>query len=70
MCNVTVTDIPLNRYKRNFSIDCGLSESLLDPWVPQGFGGAGEKGYLFSGSWGTLLIILGELGSKHIILGI
>ena len=37
---------------------------------PQGFWGAGEKGYLFSGSWGALLIILGELGSKHILLGI
>ena len=37
---------------------------------PQGFGGAGEKGYLFSRSWGALLIILGELGSKHIIFGI
>ena len=31
---------------------------------PQGFWGSGEKGYLFSGSWGALLIILGELGSK------
>ena len=39
-------------------------------WAPQGFGGSGEKGYLFSGSWGALLIILGELGSKHILLGI
>ena len=37
---------------------------------PQGFWGSGKKGYLFSGSWGALLIILGELGSKHILLGI
>ena len=37
---------------------------------PQGFWGSGEKGYLFSGSRGALLIILGELGSKHILLGI
>ena len=37
---------------------------------PQGFWGSGEKTYLFSGSWGALLIILGELGSKHILLGI
>ena len=36
----------------------------------EGFWGSGEKGYLFSGSWGALLIILGELGSKHILLGI
>ena len=39
-------------------------------WGPQGFLGSGEKGYLFSGSWGALLIILEELGSKHILLGI
>ena len=37
---------------------------------PQGFWGSGEKGYLFSGSWGALLIILGELGSKNILFGI
>ena len=37
---------------------------------PQGFLGSGENGYLFSGSWGGLVIILGELGSKLIILGI
>ena len=30
----------------------------------QGFWGSGEKGYLFSGSWGALLIILGELGEQ------
>ena len=37
---------------------------------PPGVCGAGEKGYLFSGSWGVLVIILGELGSKHILLEI
>ena len=37
---------------------------------PQGFTGSGENGYLFSGSWGALVIISGDLGSKHIILGI
>ena len=37
---------------------------------PQVFWGSGENGYLFSGSWGALVIILGELGSKLIILGI
>ena len=40
------------------------------PVGPQGFWGSGEEGHLFSGSWGALLIILGELGSKHILLGI
>ena len=37
---------------------------------PQGFGGSGENGYLFSGSLGALVIILGELGSKLTIFGI
>ena len=37
---------------------------------PQGFWGSGENGYLFSGSWGALVIILGELGSKLMILEI
>ena len=37
---------------------------------PQGLWGSGENGYLFSGSWGALVIILGELGSKLIILEI
>ena len=37
---------------------------------PQGFLGSGENGYSFSGSWGALVIILGEVGSKLINLGI
>ena len=37
---------------------------------PQGFWGSGEDGYLFLGSWGALVIIKGELGSKLISLGI
>ena len=37
---------------------------------PQGFWGSGENGYLFSGSWEALVIILGELGSKLKVLGI
>ena len=36
---------------------------------PQWFGGSGENGYVFSGSWGALLIIQGDLGSKLIVLG-
>ena len=39
-------------------------------WAPQGFWGSGENDKIFSGSWGALVIILGELGSKLIILGI
>ena len=37
---------------------------------PQGFWGSGENGYLFSGSWGALIIIFRDLGSKLIVLGI
>ena len=37
---------------------------------PQGFWGSGENGYLFSGSWGTLVIIFRDLRSKLIVLGI
>ena len=36
---------------------------------PQGFWGSGENGYLFSGSWGALVIIFRDLGSKLIDLG-
>ena len=37
---------------------------------PQGFWGYGKNGSLFLGSWGALVIILGELGSKLTICGI
>ena len=37
---------------------------------PQGFWGSGENGYLFSGSWGALVIIFRDLRSKLIVLGI
>ena len=37
---------------------------------PQGFWGSGENGYLFSGSWGALVIIFSNLRSKFIVLGI
>ena len=36
---------------------------------PLGFWGYGEKGHLFSGSCGVLVIILLELKSKLIVLG-
>ena len=35
---------------------------------PPGVRGSGEKGYLFSGSLGVLVIILGEVGSKLIVM--
>ena len=34
---------------------------------PQGFGGSGDKGYMFSGSWEALLIIFRDLGSNLIV---
>ena len=37
---------------------------------PRGFWGSGEKGSLFSGCWGALVIIFRELGSKLMVLGI
>ena len=39
-------------------------------YEPHGFWGSGEKGYLFSGSWGALVIILREPGSNLMVLGI
>ena len=42
----------------------------LHKWGPQGFVGSGENDYVFSRSWGALVFILGELGSKLIVLGI
>ena len=39
-----------------------ISNTIEAQWV----WGGGEKGYLPSGSWGALVIISGELGSKHI----
>ena len=35
-----------------------------------GVWGSWEKGYLLSGSWGALVIILGEKGSKLVVLWI
>ena len=37
---------------------------------PQGFWGTGEKGFLLSGSWGALVTIFRDLGSKLIVLWI
>ena len=37
---------------------------------PQGFFGSGERGYLFSGSLGALVIVFRELGCKLMVLGI
>ena len=56
--------------KKNHLNETVLLSTLNTYGAPQGFWGSGENGFLFSGSWGALVIILGELGSKLIILGI
>ena len=43
---------------------CLVKDICMDP---KGFWGSGEKGYLFSGSWGALIIIFRELGSKLVV---
>ena len=43
---------------------------LLRTVGSQAFWGSGENGNLFSGSWGALVIIFRDLGSKLIVLGI
>ena len=53
-----------------YCVDVTYTYPYLHTWAPRVFLGSGEKGYLFSGISGALLIILGELGSKHILLGI
>ena len=62
LSNLNRTRSNINKHKvkrhRNFDTKTGALR------------GFGELGYLFSGSLGALLIILGELGSKHILLGI
>ena len=37
---------------------------------PYGFWGSGEKSHSFSGSWGAVVIIFRDLGSKLIVLEI
>ena len=46
----------------------GITENSLIG--PKGFGGSEENDYLFSGSLGALVIMLRDLGSKIIVLGI
>ena len=62
--------IPMNAPQRLDTQRISNYVSNMATVGPQGFWGSGENGYSFSGSWGALIIILGELGSKLIILGI
>ena len=47
-----------------------IALAIINRWGPKGFWGSGEKGYLFSGSWGALVIIFRDLRSKLTVLGI
>ena len=61
--------LPFSHYHSDLNLRWFLeaSETANNTVVgPQGFWGSGEKGYLFSGSWGALVIILGKQGSKLI----
>ena len=62
--------ISINNLWKYVQYLCKALSHAFNARGPQGFWGSVEKGYLFSGSCGALLIIIGELGSKHILLGI
>ena len=49
---------------------CYTNNAMELFWGPQGFWGSGKNDYLFSGIYGALVFILGDMGSKHIVLGI
>ena len=81
----TFESLVLSNFGRLSKLDCFcpyLSVFVLDCvplilflwnlhiWGHPGFWGSGENGYLFSGSWGALVIIFRDLGSKLIVLGI
>ena len=61
------------RYDPNYhaNIQTSFTSQKEDQlWGPQGFCGSGVKGCLFAGTYGALVIILGDIGSKLIVLGI
>ena len=47
-----------------------MNKRIFKEMGPHGFWGSEENGYLFSGSWGVLVIIFMDLGGKLIVLGI
>ena len=57
-------------YLKTGGVEGDSRELPVPPLVPQGFGGSRENGYLFSGSWEALVIIIKDLGSKLIVLRI
>ena len=67
--NIRVVHIPQRSIFPQITLQPGLCRTfsettLLRPY--QGFWGFGEKGHLFSGSWGALANILRDLGSKQV----
>ena len=69
----TLTQLPTNIYCVNSLyafIVFKISRVKVGNIGPQGAWVSGENNYLFSWSWGALIITLGELGSKLIVFGI
>ena len=55
------------------TVDARVMSNFTGPYIlgaPRGFGDLGRMAIYFQGAGGELVIILGELGSKLIILGI
>ena len=67
---VPVSHIPLTILKISHipKINMANIPKIQKHWGPQGFWGSGENGYLFSGSSGSLVIILVELGKMLLVL--
>ena len=66
--NIRVVHIPQRSIFPQITLQPGLCRTfsettLLRPY--QGFWGFGEKGHLFSGSWGALANILRDLGASR-----
>ena len=52
-----VASIICGRFRLGLRGGSRISGIGVHIWGPQGFWGSGENGYLFSGSWGALVII-------------
>ena len=57
MCQMSTQNQEIIFWIYDKVICCGIRLYAADYRGPQGFWGSGENGYLFSGSWGALVII-------------
>ena len=62
--------VRLTKFIQIMILQCRLTLTYLTSRLNLFPNGSGENGYLFSGSWGALVIIFRDLGSKLIVLGI